>query len=202
LIRIKARVRRSRANRRAMNTSPSSANAGGAASILDVRPIPGRQKHAQIFQRWFNLPVGEYFVLVNDHDPVPLYYQFAAEFSGAFSWVYLERGPEVFRVKLTKLSAVEPRTPPLPPGIAATAAPAPTIASNAAVQEIDVRGLEPPEPLIRILDRLESLPAGVALHARTDREPCHLFPEAEQRGFRTDCTAQPDGSYLTVLSRA
>jgi uncharacterized protein (DUF2249 family) len=55
--------------------------------------------------------------------------------------------------------------------------------------------------LIRILDALESLPAGVQLRATTDREPCHLFGEAEQRGFRHDCTEQPDGSWITVLSR-
>ncbi|HVU32653.1 MAG TPA: DUF2249 domain-containing protein [Opitutaceae bacterium] len=75
-------------------------------AVFDVRPIPGRVKHAQIFQRWFDLPVGGYFVLLNDHDPVPLYYQFQGQFSGAFTWEYLERGPEEFRVKITKVSAV------------------------------------------------------------------------------------------------
>ncbi len=44
---------------------------------FDVRSIPCRVKHAQIIQRWQALPVGAHFVLINDHDPVPLYYQFA-----------------------------------------------------------------------------------------------------------------------------
>lgn len=174
--------------------------------VFDVRPIPGRVKHAQIFQRWTDLPVGEFFVLLNDHDPVPLRYQFDAEFAGAFSWEYLEQGPEEFRVKITKLRALdEPAAP------AELAAPAQAKASEGAggatvvsegTQEIDVRGLEPPEPLVRILDALASLPAGVKLHAHTDREPCHLFGEAKQRGFTTDCQEQSDGSWLTVLDRA
>jgi uncharacterized protein (DUF2249 family) len=37
---------------------------------------------------------------------VPLRYQFEAEFPGAFTWDYLERGPADFRVKLTKLQAL------------------------------------------------------------------------------------------------
>lgn len=168
--------------------------------VFDVRPIPGRVKHAQIFQRWFDLPVGQHFVLLNDHDPRPLYYQFAAEFPETFTWEYLERGPEEFRVKITKLRPVTEvaPTPPVRPVSDAAAAPA----VSGGVHEIDVRGLEPPEPLVRILDALESLPAGVALRAHTDREPCHLFGEAEQRGFRHDCNEQPDGSWLTVLVRA
>lgn len=171
--------------------------------VFDVRPIPGRTKHAQIFQRWFDLPVGQHFILLNDHDPVPLYYQFTAEFPAAFSWEYLERGPEEFRVKITKLHAITPRTPPMPgqakPAVAAVA---PASAAAGAAQEVDVRGLEPPEPLVRILDRLEALPAGATLRAHTDREPCHLFGEAEQRGFRHDCKEQADGSWITVLTRA
>lgn len=165
---------------------------------FDVRSIPGRVKHAQIFQRWLDLPVGEFFVLFNDHDPVPLRYQFEAEFQGAFSWEYLERGPEDFRVKITKLRAVSaPATAPSGCG----PAPSPVKAVAAGVQEIDVRGLEPPEPLVRILGVLENLAPGVQLKARTDREPCHLFGEAKQRGFSSDCKEQPDGSWITVLTR-
>ena len=173
--------------------------AADASAVFDVRPIPGRVKHAQIFQRWFDLSVGQHFVLLNDHDPVPLYYQFEAEYAGAFAWEYLERGPEEFRVKITKLRAVTGSVATLP------AQPQPT--SAAALEatgpwDLDVRGLEPPEPLIRILNALESLPAGGTLRARTDREPCHLFAEAEQRGFRHDCKEQPDGSWVTILTRA
>ncbi|MDE3083761.1 MAG: DUF2249 domain-containing protein [Verrucomicrobiota bacterium] len=168
--------------------------------LFDVRPIPCSVKHAQIFQRWFDLPVGRHFVLLNDHDPVPLRYQFEAEFPGAFSWEYLECGPEEFRVKITKLQPIAGPAP-VPPACGATGRVTRPVATDG-VQEIDVRGLEPPEPLIRILSALESLPAETTLRAHTDREPCHLFGEAEQRGFRHDCNEQSDGSWITNLARA
>ena len=68
---------------------------------LDVRPIPPFQKHPTIFGRYHALTAGESFTLVNDHDPKPLYYQFAAEHAGAFEWEYLEVGP-VWRVRIGK----------------------------------------------------------------------------------------------------
>jgi uncharacterized protein (DUF2249 family) len=71
--------------------------------VMDVRPIPCSIKHGLILKTWFDLAVGDYFILLNDHDPVPLRYQFQAEFGDAFCWEYLERGPENFQVKITKL---------------------------------------------------------------------------------------------------
>jgi uncharacterized protein (DUF2249 family) len=78
----------------------------GADRVLDVRPIPCSIKHGLIFRVWHDLGVGEYFILFNDHDPVPLRYQFAAEFPEAFTWEYLEQGPEDFRVKISKTKPV------------------------------------------------------------------------------------------------
>jgi uncharacterized protein (DUF2249 family) len=78
----------------------------GADKVLDVRPIPCSIKHGLIFRVWHNLPVNDHFILLNDHDPVPLRYQFLAEFPEAFAWDYLERGPEEFRVKITKTRSV------------------------------------------------------------------------------------------------
>ena len=80
----------------------------GADKVMDVRPIPCSVKHGLILRTWRELPVGDHFILLNDHDPVPLRYQFEAEFPGAFTWDYLERGPEDFRVKLTKLQELPP----------------------------------------------------------------------------------------------
>jgi uncharacterized protein (DUF2249 family) len=76
--------------------------------VLDVRPIPCSTKHGLIIRTWFNLPLGDFFVLLNDHDPVPLRYQFEAEFGRAFTWEYLERGPQDFRVKISKVAEVQP----------------------------------------------------------------------------------------------
>lgn len=168
------------------------------STLFDVREIPCRIKHGQIFQRWLDLPVGQHFVLINDHDPVPLYYQFAAQFPGAFTWDYLERGPDEFQVKITKLQAVgAPEAIP-----ECGSAGAAHIHAKSEADVVDARGLEPPLPLVQILGALESLPIGRTLRAITDREPCHLFGEAEERGFRHVSTAQPDGSWVTLLERA
>ena len=68
--------------------------------ILDVRQeIPAR-RHELIFRTYVELEAGDGFVLVNDHDPKPLYYQFAAEHANQFEWDYLEQGPQVWRVRI------------------------------------------------------------------------------------------------------
>ena len=79
--------------------------AAPAGGVLDVRPIPPREKHPAIFATFDALAPGESFVLVNDHDPVPLQYQFDAERSGTFTWRYRERGPAVWRVEITRAGA-------------------------------------------------------------------------------------------------
>ncbi len=69
---------------------------------LDVRTIPPAQRHPLIFQRFAALSVGEGFTLVNDHDPKPLYYQLNFEHSGQLGWDYLEQGPQVWRVRISR----------------------------------------------------------------------------------------------------
>lgn len=75
---------------------------GNGERILDVRAIPPREKHPAIFQTFAGLAPGEAFVLVNDHDPRPLRYQFEAQHAGAFGWEYLESGPAVWRVQISR----------------------------------------------------------------------------------------------------
>lgn len=72
------------------------------ARTLDVRVIPPREKHPTIFQTFDALQPGESFVLVNDHDPKPLRFQFEFEHAGEFRWEYLEQGPSRWRVAITK----------------------------------------------------------------------------------------------------
>lgn len=72
---------------------------------LDVRVITPREKHTTIFQTYATLAPGESFVLLNDHDPVPLRYQFEAQHAGKYSWEYLESGPAIWRVEIGKPAA-------------------------------------------------------------------------------------------------
>jgi uncharacterized protein (DUF2249 family) len=48
---------------------------------------------------------------------------------------------------------------------------------------LDNRGLQPPEPMVRILEALQALPDGDKLEVMMDREPVLLYPELERRGF-------------------
>ncbi len=73
--------------------------------VLDVRAEPHMRRHALILDKYHQLNPGTGFELVNDHDPKPLYYQFDAEFSGDFTWDYLEQGPEVWRVRIGRPAA-------------------------------------------------------------------------------------------------
>lgn len=72
---------------------------------LDVRSLIPMERHRKIFETYGNLETGDSFVLVNDHDPKPLYYQFDAEHNGEFTWDYLEQGPETWRVEIGRTAA-------------------------------------------------------------------------------------------------
>jgi uncharacterized protein (DUF2249 family) len=97
-----------------MNKTMQSEILIGPDRIMDVRPIPCSVKHGLIIQTWLDLPVGGHFILLNDHDPVPLHYQFSAQWPGAFTWEHLVKGPDEFRVKITKLKASATRADPVP----------------------------------------------------------------------------------------
>lgn len=71
--------------------------------LLEVRHLIPAERHRIILETYHSLAPGNAFVLVNDHDPKPLYYQFAAEHPGQFSWEPLEEGPEVWRVRIGRV---------------------------------------------------------------------------------------------------
>jgi uncharacterized protein (DUF2249 family) len=75
----------------------------GPDKVMDVRPIPCSVKHGLIIKTWLELPLHDHFILLNDHDPVPLYYQFSAQWPGTFSWQHLVKTNDEVRVKITKI---------------------------------------------------------------------------------------------------
>lgn len=86
------------------------------AKVLDVRPIPPREKHPTIFSTFDALTEGDAFILVNDHDPVPLRYQLDAEQPDHYRWSYLEEGPERWVVEITSRARVFDARPVLAAG--------------------------------------------------------------------------------------
>lgn len=72
-------------------------------TMIDVRPLPPAQRHGLIFDTYESLQPGESFLLVNDHDPKPLYYQFRFEKEGQFTWEYIEQGPQTWQVRIGRV---------------------------------------------------------------------------------------------------
>lgn len=72
---------------------------------LDVRGTRKPDKHPTIFATYAALPVGDAFVLVNDHDPQHLHEEFEADHCGSYDWEYLNREMRDWRIKITKLAS-------------------------------------------------------------------------------------------------
>ena len=75
--------------------------------VIDVRTIAPAQRHSQIFATFDALPAGGALELVNDHDPVPLYFQFEKMRPGQFRWDYLQSGPALWQVRIRRVAPGE-----------------------------------------------------------------------------------------------
>ena len=73
---------------------------------------------------------------------------------------------------------------------------------NASVIELDLRTFEPPQPLMKTLDAVATLPAGATLQIHTRWRPALLYAELEKRGFASESQEQPDGSCITHIRHA
>ena len=58
---------------------------------LDVRVLVPIQRHELLVKLFKDLPAGESFIFINDHDPIPLYYEFKSIYGDVVDWVYLNK---------------------------------------------------------------------------------------------------------------
>ena len=84
--------------------------------VLDVRPLPPRERHERIFSVLDDLAVGSTVRLVNDHDPKPLRYQLDAERPSQFRWQTIEAGPDAWAIDITSRARVVDARPTLARG--------------------------------------------------------------------------------------
>lgn len=142
---------------------------------LDVRPLVAA--HAPplgaILQAVHALPPGASLRLIAPFEPVPLYAKLGEL---GFDHAATARDDGGWEILFT------PR---------ATAAPQPVL--------LDLRDLEPPEPLRRALEALAALPAGGVLIAQTRFRPVHLLTVLDERGVAWDC-AEQSGSWETIVT--
>jgi tRNA 2-thiouridine synthesizing protein A len=66
---------------------------------------------------------------------------------------------------------------------------------------LDVRGLPPPLPLMRVLERLETLVVGEQLELVHDRRPMLLYPQLEVRGFVHETNETEPGVVRVLIAR-
>ncbi len=66
---------------------------------------------------------------------------------------------------------------------------------------IDVRGLQPPEPMVAIIELLEQHDVGDRVVVHHSREPHYLYPELAERGWTHEIVAGDPGEVRLLLTR-
>jgi uncharacterized protein (DUF2249 family) len=140
---------------------------------LDVREDlrRGVEPFARVMAAVKGLGEGEVLVLRAPFEPVPLYDVLGRR--GLGHWTVCH-APDDWSVWFARLPAGE-----------AAVAPA-TAREEGGGGTLDVRGLEPPQPMVRVLERLDRLGPGQELLVVHDRRPVFLYPQLDDRGFAHD----------------
>ena len=76
---------------------------------LDMRVLIPIERHKKLIQLFRELPVNENFIFINDHDPIPLYYEFRSIYGDVVGWEYLHRGGREWKVRVTRTEASQGR---------------------------------------------------------------------------------------------
>jgi uncharacterized protein (DUF2249 family) len=165
---------------------------------IDVREDirAGREPFSKIMNAAAALQAAEQLLVIAPFEPVPLFqvlekqgFRHTSKPVAAGDW-------EVRFIRQSNPTLLDPRMKGASEVYGADPRP---LQGN--VVEVDARGLEPPQPMVKILETLGALPDGAQLQARTDRRPMHLYAQLEDRGFIAETQEQPDGSFLTYVRR-
>jgi uncharacterized protein (DUF2249 family) len=146
--------------------------AGRCTVHLDVREDirHGLEPFARIMAAVKELGEREVLVLRAPFEPIPLYEVLGRR--GLAHWTE-RRGADDWAVWFYR-----------EPGAAGAAEAADLEpAATRATTIIDVRGLEPPQPMVSVLERLDSLGPSQQLLVIHDRRPMFLYPVLDDRGF-------------------
>ena len=165
---------------------------------IDVRDDirNGREPFAKIMNAAAALQTDEQLLVIAPFEPAPLFRVLEKQGFRHRSQPVAAGGWEVL---FTRACAVA--SPDATPAAADQSSRPGSAFTAVEVVEVDARGLEPPQPLVKILETLAVLSAGAQLNARTDRRPMHLYAQLEERGFTAETQEQPDGSFLTHVRR-
>jgi len=73
--------------------------------VIRVEDIDPQHRHTILFRLFEHLAPDDSLQIVVDHDPRPLRLQLEARHGARCDWSYLEKGPDVWRVRLRLLGA-------------------------------------------------------------------------------------------------
>jgi uncharacterized protein (DUF2249 family) len=169
---------------------------------IDVREIPPRQRHPLTFKTWDELPTGGAILLINDHDPLPLYYQFAAEYGGGFRWEYLQSGPGIWEVRISKGEFVDPGFFPTKKKIAHSCVTAQPI-DFVKPFVLDTRPIfaKGEMPCGAIDEAVANLIPGQPLILLVPFEPIPLYAKLGKQGFSHTPTKREDGVWRVEFKK-
>ncbi len=161
---------------------------------LDVRPMlrSGQEPFQIIMQAVNTLEPGQSLRLLASFRPVPLF-SVMANRGYAASDRALEGGDWEVTFSPVNLS----------PGIEDVSIGSAPAAANWGdpIEELDLRNLVPPEPMVRILETLEELRGGDVMFVQLAREPIFLFPELAKRGHEWAGNFDATGTIYRLLVR-
>ncbi|HEY7433874.1 MAG TPA: DUF2249 domain-containing protein [Methylomirabilota bacterium] len=154
---------------------------------LDVREDirRGQEPFARIMAAVKTLAADQVLALRTPFEPIPLYDVLGKR--GFAHWTE-RRAADDWSVWFYR--AATPRAEPI-------AAPAPAARLRTVV---DVRGLEPPQPMVRVLAEVDRLGPGAELEVLHERRPMFLYPQLDERGFVHE-TDEPEPGLVRILIR-
>lgn len=169
--------------------------------IVDVRSLPPRNRHAAIFGTWQSIPTGEAILLVNDHDPLPLYFQFACEYQGEFHWEYVQQGPETWEVRISKGQFAHPGFVPARKTVTSCTPAAPATFVEPLVLDTRPMFARGETPCCAIDVAVEQVIPGQPLVLLVPFEPKPLYAKLAAQGFNVTSATQADGTWRIEFRR-
>ncbi|MFP4591716.1 MAG: DUF2249 domain-containing protein, partial [Halobacteriales archaeon] len=157
----------------------------GTHPTFDVRDLVPQRRHEALLETFDGLVPGEGFVLVNDHDPKPLFHELRSMYGETFAWAYERRGEEGWRIAIEKVEEA-------------------TAEAVDVVTRYDVRDIPKPERHPTIHHRFGMIPEGEAMELVAGHEPEHLRQEFVERyggGFEWEVREAAPGRCLVRITK-
>jgi uncharacterized protein (DUF2249 family) len=156
----------------------------------------GEEPFERIMGAVRGLGADQVFVLRAPFEPLPLYRVLGRQ--GFAHWAEVEAPGDwvvwFYRDPAAPTGSVAAPRRPSPPAASGAPPPARTV-------RLDVRGLEPPQPMVRVLELADALGPDEALEVLHDRRPIFLYPQLDERGLRHETEEPAPGVVRIVIRR-